>query len=54
MQELHALNPVITPSALASLILRREIPDDFQFRIESIRKLKSGYIGMATKAGAPC
>ena len=52
-QEIHALNPVITPRALASLILRREIPDHFRFQIDSIRRLSSGYIGLAIKAGSP-
>ncbi len=49
LSELHALNPVITPQSLASLIFKREVPEDFEFRIDPIAKLKSGYIGMARK-----
>jgi 2-polyprenyl-6-hydroxyphenyl methylase/3-demethylubiquinone-9 3-methyltransferase len=46
---LHALNPVITPSALASLLFKREIPDSFRFKIEDKSRIRAGYIGTARR-----
>jgi 2-polyprenyl-6-hydroxyphenyl methylase/3-demethylubiquinone-9 3-methyltransferase len=47
--ELLALNPQITPSALAHLLLKREIPDSFEFKIEGSEKITAGYIGFARR-----
>ncbi len=46
---LQALNPVITPAAIASLLFKGEIPDSFQFKIEKESKIRAGYIGQALK-----
>jgi len=47
IRELRALNPRITLSALMHLIFRREVPDSFQFQIDTPQKISAGYIGFA-------